>query len=186
MRIKHPFRTALLTLALGTSLIVPTLAGASVAAASTPSAPSSAPINPVAGSVEYTATGATGALALTSVANPAGCTLSPSVVYLRASSGYGAVGAKPYTQCAVPVTSIHQDVRVYKDTFFGWSQQGITFPGGNSGVANYTQLNVEVWCTNWKSTTWMAQTDGTIVYLGVTYTAYVQTPPPDPQILCGT
>lgn len=98
------------------------------------------------------------------------CKLYPSVVHLRASSAYGTVGNKPYTKCDVPVTSIHQETKIYKTAFFGSVNldQG-TYSGGNRGVANYTQKNVDRRCDNQLSTTWFAVTDGTVVYGGKTY-----------------
>ena len=101
--------------------------------------------------------------------------LYPSVVHQRASGNYGTVGNKPYTNCDVPVTSIHQSTTVYKTAWWGNVDSG-TFTGGNSGESTYTQKNVAVTCTNSLSTTWFAVTDGTLVYGGTTYYSEVITP----------
>lgn len=66
------------------------------------------------------------------------CTLYPSVMYLRASSKYGAVGSKPYTKCTVPVSSIRHAADLRYKSFIWWKKAGPTTTGGNSGVASYT------------------------------------------------
>lgn len=104
------------------------------------------------------------------------CTLYPSVMYLRASSNYGAVGTKPYTRCEVPVTSIRHSTDMRYKSFIWWRKAGTTKTGGNSGVASYTQRNVEYYCVSRESTAWTGTTAGTIVYRGKTYYARVYQP----------
>ena len=103
------------------------------------------------------------------------CVLYPSVVYLRASSNYGAVGTKPYTQCSVLVSSIRHSTDL-RYTSFIWWRLATTKTGGNSGVASYTQRNVEYYCVSKESTGWSGTTLGTIVYGGRTYDARVYQP----------
>lgn len=103
------------------------------------------------------------------------CVLYPSTVYLRASSNYGAVGSKPYTQCSVPVNSIRHSTDLRYKSFIWW-RLATTKTGGNSGVASYTQKNVEYYCVSKESTGWSGTTLGTMVYLGRTYYARVYQP----------
>ena len=100
------------------------------------------------------------------------CTLYPSTVYLRASSNYGAVGAKPYTKCTVPVTSIKHSTDLRYKSFIWW-RLATTKTGGNYGVASYTQKNVEYYCKSKEQSGWSGTTLGTIVYGGRTYYARV-------------
>ncbi|GGO93724.1 hypothetical protein GCM10011584_33080 [Nocardioides phosphati] len=100
------------------------------------------------------------------------CVLYPSVVYLRASSGYGAVGAKPYTKCSVAVTSIHHETTLKYKWALWWRSKG-PYTGTNYGAASYTSYNVEYWCKSSESTTWAGTTWGSILYRGNTYYARV-------------
>lgn len=104
------------------------------------------------------------------------CTLYPSNVYLRKSSGYAAVGFKPATKCTVPVTSIHHDSDIRYKWYLWWRKAGATHSGGNRGAASYTQRNVEYYCTGTTKTTFSGTTLGTIVYGGRTYYARVYMP----------
>lgn len=103
------------------------------------------------------------------------CTLYPSVMYLRKSSNYGAVGAKPYTRCSVPVSSIRHSTDLRYKSFIWW-RKATTKTGGNSGVASYTQRNVEYYCVSKESTGWSGTTAGTISYGGKNYYARVYQP----------
>jgi len=98
------------------------------------------------------------------------CTLEPSVIYMRTSGG---LGAKPYTRCEVPVTSIRQDTDLrYKWGL--WWRLARSYPGpGNQGQARYEQRNVQWICQGADSTTWAGTTVGTIVYGGETFYARV-------------
>ena len=98
--------------------------------------------------------------------------LNPSVIYLRASADYEAVGTKPYTTCSVPVTSIRHSTDLRYKSFIWW-RLATTKTGGNSGVASYTQKNVEYFCKSSESTGWSGTTSGTMVYVGRTYHARV-------------
>ncbi len=101
------------------------------------------------------------------------CVLNPSVMYLRESSNYEAVGTKPYTTCTVPVTSIRHSTDLRYKSFIWWKKAGSTHTGGNSGVASYTQKSVEYYCKSSEKTGWSGTTAGTIVYAGRTYYARV-------------
>jgi hypothetical protein len=102
------------------------------------------------------------------------CVLSPSNVYLRKSSNYGAVGTKPVTTCSQPVTSIsHTTELVYN--WYLLKEIATTISGGNNGASSYTQKNVEYTCVGDTSTTWSATTLGTIVFGGRTYYSRVYT-----------
>lgn len=103
------------------------------------------------------------------------CTLYPSVMYLRASSNYGAVGSKPYTRCTVAVSSIKHKTDVRYKSFIWW-RLATSKSGGNYGTASYTQKNVEYYCKSRESTAWSGTTLGTIVYGGRTYYARVYQP----------
>lgn len=171
------------------ALVVPLTCFAARSGASTtsPSGTSGASASPVAsgppsppsGGVPYTSEPPGTASALpagTPPQDPDQCTLYASVVHQR--SNQLIVGNKPYTRCTAGApSSISQLDTVYKQAFFGPSEQGV-FPGpGNRNESSYTQTNVEVICTNTKSTNWYAVVTGTIVENGTTYYAGpVQTP----------
>lgn len=111
------------------------------------------------------------------------CTLNPTRVYLRKSSGYDDVGFKPYTDCSGKrVTSIHQDSTLYYEwsipllPFSWWSADG-TWSGGNYGEASYTQRTISRTCNGTDDTYWLGETHGRIVYNGRTYYATVDTDP---------
>lgn len=108
------------------------------------------------------------------------CTLKPSRVYMRSSGG---MGAKPVTECTVPVSSIrHQTDLRYEWLTFWWLQD--SYPAGNSGLARLEQKNVQWACNGDDSTTWAGTTVGTIVYGGQTYFARVYQIPRD--LACGS
>lgn len=97
------------------------------------------------------------------------CTLNPTVIYLRSSGG---LGAKPYTDCEVPVTSIHQQTDLRYEWWLWWSLAD-SYTGGNQGEKRYQQRNVQWQCDGDDDTTWAGTTVGTIVYGGETYYARV-------------
>lgn len=113
-----------------------------------------------------------GPTALAAAVSYGPCTLYPSVMYLRKSSNYSNVGTKPYTRCEVPVSSIRHSTDLRYKSFIWW-RKATTKTGGNSGVASYTQKNVEYRCVSSESTGWSGTTAGTIVYGGRTYYARV-------------
>lgn len=110
------------------------------------------------------------------------CTLYPSVIHLRKSSNFGAVGVKPYTYCSVPVASIHHTTDLRYKSFIWWALAG-TYRGGNYGEAAYLQRKVEYPCVSSETTWWGATTLGKIVYGGETY--YARVYPPREQLNCG-
>lgn len=61
------------------------------------------------------------------------CTLTPSSVYLRTSSGKKAVGFKPITKCSVPATKIHHSTDL-RHKWGVWWRHKVTITGQNSGV----------------------------------------------------
>ena len=161
-----------------------TVASASPTNASSTSAPTAGVV-----SVEYTTQNpfsptSASAAAAPAVVNPAGCKLFASVVHERSGTPPN-VGNKPYTRCNYAVTSIHQSVQMWKNGALGPDAVDSPFPGGNTIQANYTQYNVEAFCTNTLPTYWFATVDGTIVEGGTTYYAYVQTPTTS-ALNCGT
>ena len=104
------------------------------------------------------------------------CELYPTRVYRRTSSGWQAIGFKPYTVCDVPVASIrHNSELRYKQLV--WWRTKITRSGGNSDEARYTQRNIEYYCVGTKSTTWRGNTQGAITWRGKTYYTRVYTAP---------
>jgi hypothetical protein len=103
------------------------------------------------------------------------CTLYPTVIYLRTSGG---LGAKPYTICEVPVTSIHQTTDLRYEWWLWWLLAD-SYSGGNSGEMRYAQRNVQWMCDGDEETTWAGTTLGTIVYGGQTYYARVYQTPVD-------
>lgn len=108
------------------------------------------------------------------------CTLEPTRIYMRTSGG---LGAKPYTKCEVPVTSIRQDTDLrYEGWFFWWLAK--SYPGpGNQGQKSYEQKNVTWNCQGSDATTWAGTTVGTIVFGGETYYARVYQAPREEE--CG-
>ena len=104
------------------------------------------------------------------------CTLTPSSVYLRTSSGKKAVGFKSITKCSVPVAKIHHSTDL-RHKWGVWWRHKVTITGQNSGVASYTQKNVAWKCKGADSTTWSATTLGTITYKSKRYYARVYAAP---------
>lgn len=97
------------------------------------------------------------------------CTLYPTLIYLRTSGG---LGAKPYTDCTVPVSSIRHNTDL-RYQWLSWWRLAASYPGGNSGEKRYEQRNVQWQCHGTGSTMWAGTTLGTIVYGGKTYYARV-------------
>jgi hypothetical protein len=97
------------------------------------------------------------------------CTLKPGVIYMRNSGG---LGAKPITDCTVPVTSIRHDTDL-KYHWLLWWWDAASYPSGNNGQARLEQKNVQWHCNGNDSTTWAGTTVGTIVYGGETFYARV-------------
>jgi hypothetical protein len=112
------------------------------------------------------------------------CILKPQNIYLRNSGG---IGTKSVTDCTVPVTSIHQDIYLEKQSELGyWEQVGPLFSAYNNNVSSLTQTNASVACTNAKTTNWNAVTKGIVVYQGITFIA-LSTAQNGPQLYnCGT
>lgn len=97
------------------------------------------------------------------------CTLNPTRIYMRTSGG---LGAKPYTDCTVPVSSIrHKTDLRYQWLLWWWLAD--SYSGGNSGVQRHEQRNVQWQCDGDDSTTWAGTTVGTIVFGGETFYARV-------------
>lgn len=109
------------------------------------------------------------------------CTLFPSVIHPRASKP-GFIGAKPYTKCEFPVTSIHQET-VLRYQWYVWWKKAVERRSGNYAARKFTSRDVEVRCKGTTLTTWAGTTAGSIVYLGHTYYARVWQKPV--QLACG-
>lgn len=101
------------------------------------------------------------------------CTLYPTPTYLRTSSKKKNVGAKPRTECSVPVSSIHHASDLRYKSFIWWKKAGSTHTGGNQNESKYEQKNVEYRCVSSEQTGWSGTTAGTIVYGGKKYYARV-------------
>lgn len=107
------------------------------------------------------------------------CTLNPSVIHLRTSGGKKTLGAKPVTECSVPVASIRHDTDLRYKWWLWWSLAD-SYPGpGNQGQKRYEQKNVAWRCDGTDSTTWAGTTVGTIVFGGETFYARVYQEPVD-------
>lgn len=100
------------------------------------------------------------------------CVLYPSVVYLRKSSNYSAVGTKPYTKCSVWVEQIHHETTLKYKWGVWWRSKG-PWKGTTYGSSTYTSLNVEYTCRSTEATTWAGTTWGRILYRGNNYYARV-------------
>lgn len=101
------------------------------------------------------------------------CTLYPSRVYLRASSNYRAVGAKPYTKCTHKVSSIRHDTDLRYKSFIWW-RLAKSKRGGNQNERNYTQRSVQYKCKSKEKSKWKGTTKGTVIDTnGKTYYARV-------------
>jgi hypothetical protein len=109
--------------------------------------------------------------------DPYVCTLYPSVVHLRASSGYGSVGAKPYTKCLVgtPSQITHSSV-LYMVEWGGLSWVPMASRGQ---TGNYTRsltlTSLEWFCKNRNTSRYVQTTNGTSVQAGRTYYSSVST-----------
>lgn len=188
----YPSRVpALLALVVGLTLCTAVPAGASNNEARLPSrsnaasnapAPISEPIryiaadSPADARAKFAALDAGGARARAASVEFGPCTLYPSVMYLRKSTGYRGVGTKPYTKCDYAVASIHHDTDLRYKSFIWW-RKAKSKDGGNRGVASYTQKNIEYTCVSSESTAWTGTTAGTIVTnAGRTYYARVYQP----------
>ncbi|MGH3501842.1 MAG: hypothetical protein ACRDQA_13305 [Nocardioidaceae bacterium] len=82
------------------------------------------------------------------------CWLHPTPTYLRTSSNKRNVGAKPYTTCSVPVTSIRHASDLRYKSFIWWKKAGKTHYGQNFGEKSYTQRNVEYRCVSKEESGW--------------------------------
>lgn len=109
--------------------------------------------------------------------DPFECTLYPSVVHLRASSGYGSVGAKPYTRClAGSPTYIKQSSSLYMVEWSGLSYVHLVTREARANYsANLTQQNVEWFCKNLNSSRFTQITNGSTLQRSTVYYAKVQT-----------
>lgn len=123
------------------------------------------------------ASGATGGKLTTQGFDPFVCTLYPSVVHPRTSSGKVSVGAKPYTQClvATPSKITHSSV-LYMVEWFGLSWVPMASQGQTGyNTRNMTLTSLEWFCKNRNNSTWVQTTNGTSVQAGRTYYSSVST-----------
>lgn len=103
------------------------------------------------------------------------CVLYPSVTYLRESTGYNAIGAKPYTKCSTPVSKITHNANIYTVEWWGASILVRNFAGSNYNSASYQPLDLVYYCKNKNTSRWWTVTSGTTVYGGKTYYSSVAT-----------
>lgn len=117
--------------------------------------------------------------------DPFQCTLYPSVVHLRTSSGRRSVGAKPYTSCLAGAPSIiSQTSTLYIVEFAGVVYKRMTSATATSrGVRSLNQRNVEWFCVNSNSSRFQQETKGYSVQAGRTYQSAVITARVD--LACG-
>ncbi|MFV2145533.1 MULTISPECIES: hypothetical protein [Isoptericola] len=104
------------------------------------------------------------------------CTLHPSTIHWRTSSGNKSIGQKPYTRCTVPVSRIHHTTELRYQHYLTW-KVAKKKTGGNYNQKNYTQKNVEHFCTGTTGTNFRGTTLGKIVYKGKSYYSRVYTSP---------
>jgi len=109
--------------------------------------------------------------------DPYVCTLHPSVVHARQSSGYGSVGAKPYTKCLVgtPSQISHSSV-LYIVEWGGLSWVPMASRGQTGyNTRSLTLTSLEWSCKNGNTSTFVQTTNGTSVQAGRTYYSSVST-----------
>ncbi|MFB8370695.1 hypothetical protein ACFC25_15185 [Pseudarthrobacter sp. NPDC055928] len=119
----------------------------------------------------------TGEMITTQAFDPYVCTLYPSVVHPRQSSGYGSVGAKPYTKCLVgtPSQISHSSV-LYIVEWCGLSWVPMASRGQTGyNTRSLTLTSLEWFCKNWNTSTFVQTTNGTSVQAGRTYYSSVST-----------
>lgn len=117
--------------------------------------------------------------------DPYQCTLYPSVVHFRTSSGRRSVGAKPYTTClAGTPTLISQTSTLYIVEWAGAAYKPMASTTVSArGSRNLTQKNVEWFCVNGNSSRFQQETKGYSVQAGNTYHSVATTPRVD--LACG-
>lgn len=129
-------------------------------------------------SVPYRAAGGAGQpMAL----DPYECTLYPSRVHPRTSSGKKSVGAKPYTECKLgPPTIISQSSTLYIVEWGGLYYKAMDSKTATSrNEKKLTQRNVEYFCANVNKSRFQQETKGYTVQGGRTYQSAVITPSAD-------
>jgi hypothetical protein len=109
--------------------------------------------------------------------DPFTCTLYPSVVHFRTSSGRRSVGAKPYTRCTTGTpTTISQTSTLYIVEWAGAVYKPmVTRTATSRGVRNLDQKNVEWFCANGNSSRFQQETKGYSIQAGRTYQSAVLT-----------
>ena len=117
--------------------------------------------------------------------DPYGCTLYPSVVHFRMSSGRRSVGAKPYTTCTAGAPAIiSQTSTLYIVEWAGlYYRTMVATTATSRGVRSLTQQNLEWFCVNSNSSRFQQETKGYSVQAGGTYQSAVITPTVD--LTCG-
>lgn len=121
--------------------------------------------------------GTTSGMITTQAFDPYVCTLYPSVVHLRSSSGYGSVVAKPYTKClvATPSQITHSSV-LYMVEWGGLSWVPMASRGQTGySTRSLTLTSLEWFCKNRNNSTYVQTTNGTSVQAGRTYYSSVST-----------
>lgn len=106
------------------------------------------------------------------------CDLFPSVVHVRKSSGYGAVGAKPYTSClGGSPTYIKHTSTLYIIEWAGLYFRDMgTWTTPEEWYTNFAQqLNVEYWCSNYNSSKFQQYAVGESLQVGTMYYSSVWT-----------
>ena len=96
------------------------------------------------------------------------CEVSSQGIWIRKSSGYGAVGTKPTATCTLPFRTLSMSTAMAKrNTFGAWIVQK-TFTATAASKLTFTNTDINLWCTNTKLTTWNALTTNKIVMNGGT------------------
>lgn len=98
------------------------------------------------------------------------CWLRPHGVHTRKSGNWGTVGAKPETECEVPVSVIRHETTLRYSWYIWWLQAGRTHVETDSTSQS---VELEYKCRGKEMTTWTGTTLGTIVFRGHRYYARV-------------
>jgi len=101
------------------------------------------------------------------------CWLYPHGVHTRKSGNWGTVGAKPETECQVPVSVIRHETTIRYSWYIWWLQAGKTHVETDTNSKWFQSLELEYKCRGKGMTTWTGSTLGTIVFHGHKYYARV-------------
>lgn len=101
------------------------------------------------------------------------CWLRPHGVHTRKSGSWGTVGAKPETECKVPVSVIRHETTLRYSWYIWWLQAGWAHVETDTNSKWFQSVELEYKCRGKEMTTWTGTTLGTIVFRGHRYYARV-------------